>query len=183
VLAHRIAWVVAIAKQFRQNLNVSLAMQHTPVSRARCSTAACTLGYATTWSSKSTLLLRTCIRYLRHAQHTMQKNQQFSNFFHCLFLQVFDEELGAAAMGCVVRKAMRRTTKEFFAVKTFNMATVTDPKVQKKVSELLHLYNSTVVTSRHLSLQSASICMLQCQLPAGTRSLTLCDCLHMCDNR
>eukprot|EP00953_Heterococcus_sp_UTEX-ZZ885_P022747 12568-Heterococcus_DN1.PRE.3 len=46
--------------------------------------------------------------------------------------QVFDEELGAAAMGCVVRKAMRRTTKEFFAVKTFNMGTVPDPKVQKK---------------------------------------------------
>jgi hypothetical protein len=59
------------------------------------------------------------------------------------FLQVFDEELGAAAMGCVVRKAMRRTTKEFFAVKTFNMGTVPDPKVQKKVSGVSNLYTTT----------------------------------------
>jgi hypothetical protein len=68
-----------------------------------------------------------------HSSHCdrISNTQQILN--RVPFLQVFDEELGAAAMGCVVRKAMRRTTKEFFAVKTFNMGTVPDPKVQKKV--------------------------------------------------
>ena len=47
---------------------------------------------------------------------------------------MFEENLGVAALGCVVRKAMRRSTGEYFACKTFNIATVADPKVQKKVS-------------------------------------------------
>jgi len=51
--------------------------------------------------------------------------------------EVFENELGSAAMGCKVVKVRKKATGELFACKTFDMNTYTDKSTQKNVAAML----------------------------------------------